>query len=243
MKAPWGAIRTESSTRDEYSEFIRRIRQGDEQAAEELVRRYEAEIRREVRGWLRLRNPALRRVFDSMDICQSVLASFFARAAVGHFDLKEPPQLIRLLVGMARKKVAQQARHHQRQRRDVRRVGDVDMEAGGIAAVSAESPSRLASGRELLQKFRERLSEEERQIADLRARGFDWPTVAASSAAPQTAAASNWPGLSPASRRTSGWIPCSIDRTTAALLGAGLFWLASPQPLRRHGPARSLRSA
>src|SRR5215472_12427784 len=169
---------TESTARDEYSEFIHRIRQGDEQAAVELVRRYEAEIRMEDRGWLRLRNPALRRVFDSMDICQSVLASFFARAAVGDFDLEEPPQLIRLLVGMARKKVAEQARHHQRQRRDVRRVGNLDLETGEVAATE-ETPSRLASGRELLQKFRERLSEEERRIADLRARGFDWATVAA----------------------------------------------------------------
>jgi hypothetical protein len=204
MKAPWGAIRTESSTRDEYSEFIRRIRQGDEQAAEELVRRYEAEIRREVRGWLRLRNPALRRVFDSMDICQSVLASFFARAAVGDFDLNEPPQLIRLLVGMARKKVAEQARHHQRQRRDVRRVGDVDMEAGGIAAVSAESPSRLASGRELLQKFRERYPRRSGRSPTSGRGASTGPRSPPSSAAPQTAAASNWPGPSPASRKTSG---------------------------------------
>jgi RNA polymerase sigma factor (sigma-70 family) len=171
-------IMTESTARDEYSDFILRIRQGDERAAEELVRRYEAEIRLEVRGWLRLRNPALRRVFDSMDICQSVLASFFARAAVGDFDLDEPPQLIRLLVGMARNKVAEQARHHQRQRRDVRRVGDVDLQAGTLAA-RQETPSRLASGRELLQKFRERLSDEERGIADLRAKGYDWAGVAA----------------------------------------------------------------
>jgi RNA polymerase sigma-70 factor (ECF subfamily) len=169
---------TESTPRDEYSEFIRRIRQGDERAAEELVRRYEAEIRLEVRAWLRLRNPALRRVFDSMDICQSVLASFFARAAVGDFDLDEPPQLIRLLVGMARNKVAEQARHHQRQRRDVRRVGDLGVQEGVLAGRQA-TPSRLASGRELLQKFRESLSEEERQIADLRAKGYDWAAVAA----------------------------------------------------------------
>ena len=54
---------TDSTARDEYSELIRRIRLGDEQAAEELVRRYEPEIRLEVRAWLRLRNPALRRVF------------------------------------------------------------------------------------------------------------------------------------------------------------------------------------
>ena len=169
---------TEPTPRDEYTDFIRRIRQGDERAAEDLVRRYEVEIRLEVRSWLRLRNPALRRVFDSMDICQSVLASFFARAAIGDFDLEEPPQLIRLLVGMARNKVAEQARHHQRQRRDVRRVGDLDLQAGAIPA-RVETPSRLASGRELLQKFRERLSDEERRIADLRAKGHDWASVAA----------------------------------------------------------------
>jgi RNA polymerase sigma factor (sigma-70 family) len=168
----------EPAARGEYTEFIRRIREGDEPAAEELVRRYEPEIRLEVRGWLRLRNPALRRVFDSMDICQSVLASFFVRAAVGEFDLDEPSQLIRLLVAMARKKVAEQARHHQRQRRDVRRVGEADMEMGIVAATD-ETPSRLASGRELLQKFRELLLDEERRIADLRARGSDWAAVAA----------------------------------------------------------------
>jgi hypothetical protein len=162
----------------EYPEFIRRIREGDEEAAAELVKRFEPEIRLEVRGWLRMRNPSLRRVFDSMDVCQSVLASFFARAAVGEFDLDDPPQLIRLLVGMARKKVAEQVRFHQRQRRDVRRVGTVDAEQQTLAT-SPESPSRIASGRELLQKLRERLLDEERQIADLRARGSDWATVAA----------------------------------------------------------------
>lgn len=167
----------ESTRPDDYSDFIRRIREGDEEAAGELVRRYEAEIRLEVRSWLRLRNPALRRVFDSMDICQSVLASFFARAAIGEYDLDEPSQLIRLLVGMARNKVAEQARHHQRQRRDVRRTGDVDLEGGMIPHTQA-TPSRLASGRELLEKLRQRLSEEERSIADLRAKGHDWASVA-----------------------------------------------------------------
>jgi ECF sigma factor len=163
---------------NEYGEFIRRIRAGDEQAAQDVVRLYEPEIRLEVRSWLRMRNPALRRVFDSMDVCQSVLASFFARAAVGEFDLDEPSQLIRLLVGMARKKVAEQARFHQRKRRDVRRVGDADPDLGPTTA-SDETPSRVASGRELLQKIREHLLEDERKIADLRALGSDWATVAA----------------------------------------------------------------
>ena len=59
------------------TECIRRVRAGDEQAAAELVRRYEPLIRREVR--FQLEDRRLCRVFDSMDICQSVLASFFVR--------------------------------------------------------------------------------------------------------------------------------------------------------------------
>ena len=70
---------TETSGTDDYADFIRRIRAGDAQAAEEVVRRFEREIRLEVRTCLRLRDARLRRVFDSMDVCQSVLGSFFVR--------------------------------------------------------------------------------------------------------------------------------------------------------------------
>src|SRR5215470_2056792 len=113
----------------DYTAFVRRIRAGDQEAAAELVRRYEPEIRLMVRTWLRLRDPRLRRVFDSLDVCQSVLASFFVRAAVGAYDLDEPRQLVQLLVGMARNKLSEQVKHHQRHRRDVRRVEAVAGEA------------------------------------------------------------------------------------------------------------------
>src|SRR6516164_4483752 len=112
----------DQTTDESYAEFIRRVRQGDERAAEDLVRRYEPEIRLEVRTWLRLRDPRLRRVFDSMDVCQSVLANFFLRVAAGDFDLERPEQLAALLAGIARNKLSEHVRHHQRQRRDVRRV-------------------------------------------------------------------------------------------------------------------------
>jgi RNA polymerase sigma-70 factor (ECF subfamily) len=58
-----------------FDDFMRRVRSGDEQAAAELVRQFEPLIRREVR--YQLRDRRLYRLFDSMDICQSVLASFF----------------------------------------------------------------------------------------------------------------------------------------------------------------------
>jgi RNA polymerase sigma-70 factor (ECF subfamily) len=160
---------------ERYAEFIRRIRSGDPQAAEDLVRLYEPEIRLEVRSLLRLRDPRLRRVFDSMDICQSVLASFFVRAAVGEYDLERPEQLAHLLAGIARNKLSEQAKHHQRKRRDVRRVaGQADEELG---AAVPETPSQHVAGRELLSEFRKRLSEEERQLAELRGDGLGWDAI------------------------------------------------------------------
>ena len=91
-----------------FTALIQKWRAGDQSAAIELVRRYEPAIRRVVR--LQLRDPRLRRILDSMDVCQSVLASFFLRAATGQYDLNQPAQLLRLLAVMARNKVASQAR-------------------------------------------------------------------------------------------------------------------------------------
>src|SRR5262245_16706389 len=109
---------------DTFADFLRRVRAGDEQAAADLVRRYESAVRIEVR--MRLADSRLRRVLDTMDICQSVLASFFLRAAAGAYDLERPEQLVRLLVTIARNKVAHQARRQRAQRRDRRRDVEAD---------------------------------------------------------------------------------------------------------------------
>jgi RNA polymerase sigma-70 factor (ECF subfamily) len=158
-----------------FTEFVARIRSGDAEAAAELVRRYEPVIRLEVR--IRLTDHRLRRLFDSMDICQSVLSSFFVRAAVGQFELDDPSRLVRLLVAIARNKVANQARQQQSTKRDHRRAlsrADEDL----VAEDPSPSPSRVIAGRELLDAFRCRLSDEERQVADLRSEGRHWTEVA-----------------------------------------------------------------
>ena len=51
---------------------------------------------------LRMRDTRLRRVFDSMDIVQSVLQSFFAGSTGGQLDIDAPAQLRALLVAMSR---------------------------------------------------------------------------------------------------------------------------------------------
>src|SRR5262249_23496082 len=115
---------------------------------------------------------------DSVDICQSVLASFFARASWGQFDLNDCRQLLQLLLRMARNKVAFAARWSQAQQRDHRRLAASAVDDLGLEAEGA-SPSRVAAGRELLEEVRRRLTEEEREVAELRSQGYGWAEIAA----------------------------------------------------------------
>jgi len=159
-----------------FDELIIRVGKGDAEAAARLVRDFEPVIRRVIRA--RLRDGRAQPEFDSMDICQSVLANFFVRAAVGQFVLKEPDDLIKLLVTMTRNKLAEKMRRQHRFRRDSRRtVGGVEELA---LAGRDPTPSSVVAGKELLEQARQRLSEEERQVVELRGRGLSWEEVAAS---------------------------------------------------------------
>jgi hypothetical protein len=160
---------------DSFADMIRRVRTGDSLAAAELFRLYEPQLRLEAR--LRLRDPRLRRLLDEGDVCQSVLKSFFVRVRLGQYDVNEPSDLVRLLAGMARNKVAAQARKHGAARRDFRRAEGL----GGADAAPArgDTPSQIAAGEELLQEFLSRLSDEERRMAELRSDGRAWAEVAA----------------------------------------------------------------
>src|SRR5882757_1011676 len=164
--------------RDEsvFADLLTRVRGGDSDAASELVRKYESAIRVAVRT--RLSDPKLRRQFDSMDVCQSVLASFFLRAAAGQYDLRDPPQLVALLTKMAHNKLAMRARHEYRQRRDVRRnvqLGDIQPEP----AAGCAEPIEQALDRDLVNRAFGLMDVQVREIAMCRARGMEWSEIAA----------------------------------------------------------------
>jgi RNA polymerase sigma-70 factor (ECF subfamily) len=160
----------------DFPSLVRRIRAGDDAAAESLVRRYEPIIRREVR--LRIEDDRLNRAFDSTDVSQSVLASFFVRVSIGEYDLDCADQLVRLLVVMTRNKLASRARHERRKRRDVRRVAVLSTTDLAELVDPRPSASEMISRRELLDRMRAALRFEERQIADLRGDGLSWDEVA-----------------------------------------------------------------
>src|SRR4051794_5577973 len=159
-----------------FDELLRRVRAGETSAAYELVRRYESAVRVAIRT--RLSDPALRQQFDSMDICQSVLASFFLRAAAGQYDLNEPGQLVALLTKMAQNKLAMHARSEYRQRRDVRRASSLS-DAWPAPSDKRSGPDQQVIDRDLLNRAYELMEPEVRQIADCRVRGANWSDIAA----------------------------------------------------------------
>lgn len=161
-----------------FTELMSRVQAGDPDAATELIAHYEPEIRLEVRIRLRLQDKRVRRLLDSMDITQSVLASFFAGVAAGRFAPETPQQLLGLLVAMTRNKLLSHVRHQRQQRRDLRRARPLDAAAHEVQA-PGETPSQLAAGKEILAEFRKRLTDEERLLADRRCQGQAWAEIAA----------------------------------------------------------------
>jgi RNA polymerase sigma factor (sigma-70 family) len=159
-----------------FLDLVRLVRAGDEAACTELVRRYEPAIRIAVHG--RLTDARLRRLLDSMDICQSVLGNFFVRATAGEFELDKPEQLLKLLITMARNRLTDHVLRQRAARRDYRRTESANSAAVEFAD-GGPSPSDVVAGNELLLAFRSNLSADELLLADQRAAGRPWAEIAA----------------------------------------------------------------
>src|SRR5262249_6934756 len=75
-------------------------------------------------------------------------------------------------------KLASAARAAHRQRRDQRRIAPLGREQLANVADVSPTPSQLVAGKELLERVRELLTAEERQLADLRSDGLSWADIA-----------------------------------------------------------------
>jgi len=127
----------------EFHQLLRRLLDGDENAAADLVARYSLALRVVIRHHLDSRvRPAL----DSVDVEQQVWASFFGRALFRD-SLEDPDKLRQFLCGMARRKALMASRDHLRHRRDRRR--EVPLEA---AAAGASLPAQLPGPEEAAER-------------------------------------------------------------------------------------------
>jgi RNA polymerase sigma factor (sigma-70 family) len=160
-----------------FAELIRRVAGGDQEAATRLVRDYEKAVRRVAR--IRLVDSRMTHVLDSMDICQSVMASFLKRMARtgGKYEVATPAQLINLLATMARNKVTDQVRRRHTAGRD--RTREKAGLAEGIEVPDRQpSPSEKFVAKELFDEAWQALTEEERRIWKLREQGKEWAAIA-----------------------------------------------------------------
>jgi RNA polymerase sigma-70 factor (ECF subfamily) len=143
----------------------------------ELVQRYEPAIRTTIRA--RLCEGRLRRLFGSADNCQSVLASFFVRAELGRYELRDPDDLKKLLIAMARHKVINHLHRQEAGRRDLRRLEPASVEDYEIPE-DIPSPSQVVATLDLPQEARRRLFPDERHLLQLRDEGTPWNGIARS---------------------------------------------------------------
>lgn len=158
-----------------FTDLIQRVREADAEAATELVRRYEPAVRRAVR--IRLVDARVRRFLDSMDVCQSVLGSFFVRVASGEYEIETPEHLVKLLMAMVRNKLYKQVRWLQAKQRDYRR--DQTGEEGRTQLLGREpDPAEQLAAQDYYDEVLRLLTPEDRLLLERREHGHAWGEIA-----------------------------------------------------------------
>ncbi len=155
----------------ELTEFLRRIQAGDESAARELLRRFEAEVRLVVRRQLpRL----LRSRFDSLDFLQSVWGSFFRRMRTAPTEFEDSRHLVAFLARAAKNKVIDEYRRAASRKQDMHR--EEPLWGDGLRPRDvpdpADSPSEVAQAHEVLVRLRELMPEDRQAILEMKAEGL-----------------------------------------------------------------------
>jgi RNA polymerase sigma factor (sigma-70 family) len=154
-------------------ELLRRIRDGDQDAAAEFYRTYEPHVRRVIRARMRVQN--LRRASDSSDLCQVVLASFLVGSAVGRYNVADSGGMKKLLARIAANRVIDLARRPE--------FRQLIVPVGGAGADEVEvidrgpNPASQIALHELLDRANRLLTDDERPIAELRRDGLTWEDI------------------------------------------------------------------
>ncbi len=156
---------------NEIATFLEKVRAGDEQAARELLNRYEAEVRLVVRRQL---PKLLRSRFDSLDFLQSVWGSFFRRVRSGPSEFEDSRHLVAFLARAAKNKVIDEYRRAASRKQDMHREEPLWGESGRPKELAAQTdtPSQVAQAHEVFDRLQSLLPQDRRSILDLKAEGL-----------------------------------------------------------------------
>jgi RNA polymerase sigma factor (sigma-70 family) len=160
--------------------LLARWRAGDQQAADELFRRYAARLIALARS--RLSDKLAGRV-DPEDIVQSAYRSFFADTRDGHYDLEADGDLWQLLVTITLHKLNDQVKRSTAEKRAVARqqnYGSEDSLIGLQARIRADAPSPIEAVAlvEQVEQLMARLPAAHRPILERRLQGYTLDEIA-----------------------------------------------------------------
>lgn len=158
-----------------FVDLIDRACRRDELAVTELVRQFEPELRRVIR--FRLTDRRLRRFLDSLDVCQSVLGTFFAQLQSGGFQFSHPRQLAGLLALIAEHKVIDRGRQHLSPRHGGGKVREFNNGEAESAVSPTAAPDETVANQDLLRTVRNRLPAEDQAILDLWLEDREWNEI------------------------------------------------------------------
>ena len=165
-----GGSASEEETSD-IAVFLARISAGDQDAARELLTRYEAEVRLVVRRQLpRL----LRSRFDSLDFLQSVWGSFFRRVRGEPTEFEDSRHLVAFLARAAKNKVIDEYRKAGSKKGNMHREEPLwaDGERPRERPAAGDTPSQVAEAQETYGRLRDLLPDDRHQLLELKAQGL-----------------------------------------------------------------------
>ncbi len=157
----------------EFQNLLNKLRTADPIALQEFVDKYEPFLRRTIR--YRIDRVGLQAAFDSKDVCQSVFGSFLLRYLAGDFVLESEDAARNLLLAMTNKKFLMFQRREYAEKRDRRRTTHFsDTEPKDERQ---PNPNDLLSHQEIVQRFANSLTADERQLYELRQAGLEWEEI------------------------------------------------------------------
>jgi RNA polymerase sigma factor (sigma-70 family) len=143
----------------QFEQLLLRMREGSEEAAQEIVETYGPHIRSVVK---RRMADVLRSAFDSEDFVQSAWKSLLRMPPEKVDEIREPGSLVRLMAAIAARKVIN-AYHRRRQRAcdETRRCRLDDPEViSALASIAGiNTPSQICIAREKHDEYRQRWEE------------------------------------------------------------------------------------
>jgi RNA polymerase sigma factor (sigma-70 family) len=165
------AIMNDGTRERDFAELMKQVRAGSDEAAWELVDRYQKDVFRFVRRSLHV---SLRAKFDSVDFVQIVWASFF-RSPDRLQGIEKPEQFIAFLATVAKFKVLTEMRRRQTAKYDVNREQLID---DTTQPRHVDTPSAVAVARERWQRIVASENSKVREIVGLRLQGATFVEIA-----------------------------------------------------------------